>query len=254
MLQCILRKSAQPARHAPSSLIQTHTLPHHAHRLVLPIDRPSQPASQSSHRSLARSSVRQGRSVDLRYRHTTQHHHSRMAAGVITVTVADEEGRTAVLQVRHACGCIGPGCCSPCLLGFWERREVKMDACTDTIHSQVGGDATVGTLKALVAAEMGVPAAQQVHLRLCPTASSPSVQSLTPTPTHTRITPRASHRPCSRTGSRCGPTTPRSPLRAWATTTSYSSCGGCVACPCSVWSVLMDQPRTTQRASLLIPP
>lgn len=48
-------------------------------------------------------------------------------AGVITVTVADEEGRTAVLQVS--------------------------------------ADATVGTLKELVAAEMGVPAAQQVRIR-----------------------------------------------------------------------------------------
>lgn len=45
--------------------------------------------------------------------------------------------------------------------------------CPDTpLHPQVGADATVGTLKALVAAEMGVPASQQVgmdvYMGTCP--------------------------------------------------------------------------------------
>lgn len=75
----------------------------------------------------------------------------------ITVTVADENGNAAVLQVREG----------DMMDGRHGRRHTNpLDLLPfphlDDNGMKVGADATVGTLKALVAAEMRVPEAQQV--------------------------------------------------------------------------------------------
>lgn len=149
---------------------------------------------------------------------------------VITVTVADENGNTAMVQVRarHAHTTGGePSSKARSTQSNSIDRLLYLGIC------QVGADATVGTLKALVEAEMQVPAAQQVGLWM-PGAALPSLlpsPHVHAFPTPTTNTPTPEHRRCSRTGSRCGPTTPRSPRAAWGTTTSSSSCAGCV-CIC----------------------